>query len=764
MAARLISLPLYAKAPLLALAYAGLAYFGSGLYAAGDGSAYFWPANALVAVVLCTSPMRQWGPLLIAAALTEFLLDRYHLAMPPLSCLGLAAANALEAGVAAYLTRRFVGDPPSLDNMKQLRSFLIATVAIPPLLSSLLGVSALRFAGLTPSFASGWWPWWLGDALGMLLVAPGLLALTQTRLSVPKVSASRALEIFLFVVLTVLVFHGFGQELAGSEAALLRAYLLFPLLIWIGLRFGRTAAGVAMLVASLALVWGSGHGLGPFMVTGSSAQALGLQNFLIISALTSLALSTAVAQRQRSERFSHKVIEGAPNALLMVNAAGRIALVNAQAERIFGYARAQLIGQSIDTLLPASARAAHARLREDFFQRPEARAMGVGRALLARRVDGSEFPVEIGLNPVETEDGPMVLAAVVDISERKRAEEALRRSEERFELAVRGSTDGIWDWDFRNGTVYRSPRWYELLGYTPDELSHEIDAADALIHPDDQAQRREAMARSMATGAPLNLEHRLRCKNGAYRWFLGRAIPLVDVDGKAYRLCGSLTDIHERRTAQAQLEVALAEKTVLLKEVHHRVKNNLQVVSSLLNLQGRQTQEPHAQAVLAESHGRVMAMSLIHQLLYERDDFARIDLAEYLQRLVTLVREGHQPEYQRVALELDLNKIYLDLERAVPCGLVVNELLTNAYKHAFPNGRSGKIKVSLHDVAVNEALLSICDDGVGLPAGMDALRAKSLGLQLVPLLTDQLGGRVSVGGNPGTRFDIQFSLRERAAA
>ena len=333
----------------------------------------------------------------------------------------------------------------------------------------------------------------------------------------------------------------------------------------------------------------------------------------------------------QGEESFRRVVEWAPSAMVMVDAEGRVVLVNAETERVFGYRRADLVGQSVDVLVPQRFAAHHRGYRVGFFADPTPRPMGSGRDLFARHADGSEFPVEIGLNPIETDAGLMVLASIVDITERKRA--------------------------------------------------------------------------------------------------------------------------------QQRLERALEEKTVLLNELHHRVKNNLQMISSLLSLQAANMDDPRMRDVLHECQNRVKAMGLTHQLLYEHKDFSRVDLGEYLGRLAQLLLSAYRARGSRVTLNLRLSpdKYFVGLERAIPCGLAVNELVTNSFKHAFPDNRSGAIDLALSTGADNQVELSIGDDGVGLPSDFAIDAVKSLGLRLVPLLVEQLNGTLTVSGGPrGCRFSLRF--------
>ncbi|MGH7427030.1 MAG: sensor histidine kinase [Candidatus Methylomirabilaceae bacterium] len=219
-------------------------------------------------------------------------------------------------------------------------------------------------------------------------------------------------------------------------------------------------------------------------------------------------------------------------------------------------------------------------------------------------------------------------------------------------------------------------------------------------------------------------------------------------------------EITVRKQAEERIAAALREKETLLKEVHYRVKNNLQVISSLLDLQAGQTQDAAVRAVLAESQGRVRVMALIHQLLYERKDFSRVDLGRYLERLTQIVLSVYPVDPHRIALKLAAAEVYVDLERAMPCALLVNELVTNALKHAFPGGRAGEIGLTLKTHGDREAVLTHRDNGVGLPAGLDINQATSLGLQLVPLFVDQMHGSLRVERGPGACFEVRFPTGE----
>ena len=251
-------------------------------------------------------------------------------------------------------------------------------------------------------------------------------------------------------------------------------------------------------------------------------------------------------------------------------------------------------------------------------------------------------------------------------------------------------------------------------------------------------------------------------KSGAHDYLrknhLARLAPAVA------REIGEARVRRDRRRAQdalqemvVELEAALTEKTVLLREIHHRVKNNLAVISSLLNMKAEATTSPEARQALAESQQRVFSMALIHELLYRSDHLDRVDFLAYARQFVPTLGSVYLSEPGRVAIEMDVDPIELSIEAAVPCALILNEFLSNAFKHAFPGRQKGKIRVSFHESGPDTLELAIEDDGMGTPAGLlEARNTKSLGLKIVRILTKQLGGSLQQEACRGARFVLRF--------
>jgi two-component sensor histidine kinase len=206
--------------------------------------------------------------------------------------------------------------------------------------------------------------------------------------------------------------------------------------------------------------------------------------------------------------------------------------------------------------------------------------------------------------------------------------------------------------------------------------------------------------------------------------------------------------------SESALRASLHEKEVLLREVHHRVKNNLQLIASLLSLQGRCLHDPQSRLIMEESQSRIRSIALAHETLYRSGELARIDLGRYLGTLVQHLLDSWMGVSGRVVLSVDAARLDVAIDAAIPCGLIVNELVTNAFKHAFPGERRGQVRVSAQLGAPGQAILQVADDGVGIPAVVRSTRSGGLGLELVATLTRQLRAVFHLGEGPGTMFTI----------
>jgi two-component system, sensor histidine kinase PdtaS len=212
--------------------------------------------------------------------------------------------------------------------------------------------------------------------------------------------------------------------------------------------------------------------------------------------------------------------------------------------------------------------------------------------------------------------------------------------------------------------------------------------------------------------------------------------------------------------ANAELERRVNEKDILLSEIHHRVKNSLQVVSSLLSLEAARITDAHVSEMLQATQNRVRSMAAIHQTLYQSKDFARVDFHAFLLSFVPSLIQSYSIQPDLIGLDIQVADLRLPIDSAIPCGLIVNELLSNAMKHAFPAGRRGTIRVELRLDSEHCAVLRVSDDGIGLPDGYQLEQSETLGIQLVSMLTGQLGGGFFMNGSAPTSFTVRFPLEQ----
>jgi PAS domain S-box-containing protein len=270
----------------------------------------------------------------------------------------------------------------------------------------------------------------------------------------------------------------------------------------------------------------------------------------------------------------------------------------------------------------------------------------------------------------------------------------------------------------------------------------------------------------MESGEPnYDIEELATEADGRVVWTSTSKTPFFGSGGEVIGMVGMTLDITERRKAEDQIKAALKEKEVMLREIHHRVKNNLQVVSSLLNMQARNAKDKDTIRILSESRDRIITMSLIHSQLYEGSDLAEINMKEFVDRLLGQLLQSYQVGSARIVRVIRVDDYPLPISVAVPVGLIINELLSNALKHAFEGRDEGKIEVSLTASEDGRIHLTVSDDGVGLPSGFDINESKTLGLRLVKILTeDQLQGNLEVTSDGGTTFKMEFDIDDGGSA
>ncbi len=322
-----------------------------------------------------------------------------------------------------------------------------------------------------------------------------------------------------------------------------------------------------------------------------------------------------------------------------------------------------------------------------------------------------------------------------------------------FEYLHRYANDIIFLADRDHRIVEFNERARTAYGYSTEELKA-LRVSD-LRPPQARPQFGETMREAERTGG-LIFETLHQRKDGTV-FPIEVSLRILNIDGVRYHQA-IIRDTSERKKTEERIMDALREKDVLLREIHHRVKNNMQVISSLLSLQSQRFPDPAVLEAFRESQDRIRSMALVHEKLYQTRDLSRIDFSDYIKSLTAFLFRTYRTDETRISLKLDLEKAFLDINAAIPCGLILNELVLNALKHAFPEERKGTITVSLHESEGGTIRLTVRDDGVGFPEGVDIGHTDTLGLQIISLLTEQLDGRIEVRRDGGTAFSLSFKL------
>ncbi len=353
------------------------------------------------------------------------------------------------------------------------------------------------------------------------------------------------------------------------------------------------------------------------------------------------------------------------------------------------------------------------------------------------------------------DDGELLsfLLTFSDITESILSEARLQENFNLLQAITEGTNDAVFAKDINGRYIMINQAGCRLLGKDKAEI---IGRRDADLSSSDYVRLVEQVdLEVMHTLEVKTFETTSQLPTGERHLIMSKAAYL-DAQGKAIGVVGVAHDITERKRAEEKVRHSLTEKEILLKEVYHRVKNNMQIVASLLALQARNLHDPQAKQALEDSSNRVKSMALIHEKLYRSKDLANVDFGDYLKNLADHLLIVHQAYANNISIKTQAANLFLAIDIAIPCGLIINELVINAMKHAFPQGRAGEIVVSAEALEGGKVMLVVNDNGIGLPENLDFTRSKSLGLQLVNTLTGQLLGKVSAERNDGTRFVVRF--------
>ncbi|MCX6692662.1 MAG: PAS domain S-box protein [Methanoregula sp.] len=456
----------------------------------------------------------------------------------------------------------------------------------------------------------------------------------------------------------------------------------------------------------------------------------------------------AEAALRESEKRYRTLIDKVPDYIIVHNN-GEFLYVNPATAAVLGYTVDELVHTHISRYIAP-------RYREIIKQAMANRSTGeylVPYEAAILKKDGSERLVEIRGAMITFDGQPASLNVLTDITERKEVDLALRESEKRYRMVGELIPYGVWMCDAQGRFTFLSDSFLDLIGLTLPECS--AFGWVQRLPPVDRERTISDWKQCVQTGCIWDYEYRIIDRDGKEHFILSRGSPLYDERERVISWVGIHLDITERRRYENRLEASLREKEVIIKEVHHRVKNNMQVISGFLQLQSNYISDPVAIEKLNESQRRVKTMALVHEKLYQSKSLEFINTAEYIKSLVSDLMDSYAI-HTAVDVQVNVDNVSVNLDTAIPCGLIINELMTNCLKYAFKGRTTGNISLDLHLGADHMFTLIVADDGAGLPSDYDVRSTATLGTQLVNVLVRQLGGEMKVTVENGARFEIVF--------
>lgn len=458
----------------------------------------------------------------------------------------------------------------------------------------------------------------------------------------------------------------------------------------------------------------------------------------------------AMRDSKRSMKSYEDLFNSISDAIYLLDTKGKIIEANEGLRLTFGYDRTEVIGSHMRIL------AAPGKYDEKNFEQVKARAhiRPVKYKGWGKKKNGEVFPTDVLVNMGNYFGNEAYIVIERDVSERMESDAALKHREGLFSRLFNASPIGIALLNEHREVEMLNKGFEKIFGWEEEELKGlELDK---VIVPEEDKDDALQLSQSIKVTEVVSRRKR---KDGSVVDVLIYAIPVI-VEGKTVGIYGLYVDITDRIEAEKQMRKSLREKEVLLAEIHHRVKNNLAVITGLLELQSYNTTDENAQSILRDSQMRINSIALVHEKLYQNEDLSEVSIGQYLKDLTHVVFRSMSDHSKDVNIELDLDDIALPITQAIPCGLLVNEILTNSFKHAFVGKDEGTIDIHFKKNEEGKLQLIIHDDGVGLPTNGQSKEPTSLGMNLIRTLSKQLQADHEISNDNGARFKFVFD-RER---
>jgi PAS domain S-box-containing protein len=795
----------------IALAYFIIARVGIFLRFYPPGIPAIWPPSGIfLSAVLLTR--RRARPFLIGALFLADLAAEKMAGAPLALALANAAALSLSAVLSVRLLTRFFGEALSFRTIREVAGFLLLSVLLVNALTSVIAASAAALCLGVP-FGSSWFWWWSSNGVGNFLFTLLIMSWSGATKAVLEELKTRAVEYGALVFLMTILSNYAFSHFTGAHWIIPLLYLFtFCFFLWASMRFGMPGAATTSLILAGLILWNTMRGHMLFFGAESiPGTVLLIQITLSMVSIPSMILAALLTERKQAvdelkirldvEKLEAEIFADFLGLPTSQTGSGIDSALNKLAQHA---------GAKCGSLYLLSDDRTTMTITHEWCEDPSDARIGQFQAVPVRQFDGldrlllndkvtaisrpEDFLPETAAEreriakngfraqlfiPLFREDRLCGTAAmygptgrsvgwsapfidllqfagnlILNLLERQRVEEARRLSEEKFSQAFHTTPDSININRMKDGLYIEvNAGFTQLTGYTPEEVrgktSHEIGLwAD----PGDRARLVKELREQ---GRVLNFEAQFRLKDGSVRTGLMSAAPVL-VGGEPCIL--SITrDISERKEAEVRLKNALVEKETLLRELYHRTKNNMQTINAILDLQSDSVGDERLRTILTETQNRIRSMALVHQKLYEARDLSHVNLKDYIIDLTGLLTTSYRISPDRLTLHSEMDDVLVTIDTAIPCGLILNELISNTLKHAFPSDRPGVIRIRLDRTEGGEIRMRVADDGVGPPPGFDFRRDGRMGLQTVFLLAEtQLEGRVSFESKPGVVCELQF--------
>lgn len=448
------------------------------------------------------------------------------------------------------------------------------------------------------------------------------------------------------------------------------------------------------------------------------------------------------------KRFSEAIIESLPGVFYMLDEQSNFLKWNENLVEQFGYTGEEIAGMNPSDFFEEAEFKKIAREIKRVFKEGESEVEAV-----ALTKNGTKIPYYLTGKRFEQNEKKYLIGAGYDLSERKRAIEKLKKSEELFRNLFLKAPAAIVMADVENKVLRVNQSFEELFGYTESEIADKD--LNQFIVPEGAGDKIPALPEHAVKRAYSYHQVRRKTKTGEMKDVSVGIIPIY-IDDKPYVVFGMYIDVTEQKRYENQIAESLKEKQVLLQEIHHRVKNNLAVISGLIQLQMYEIDHAYMKQLLQESQSRIQTMALIHEKLYQSQNLSRISCRSYIEELIQTIRSTFDTGAKKIKINTEIEDVELNINKAVPFALLLNEVISNAFEHAFSGRRQGSISVSLSEEDA-DIHVSIMDDGVGMPDDFAIEGNETLGMTLIHNFLEQLEAEWELSNENGTSLSLTFS-------